>query len=275
MKNNILWAFLFFAFTAKSQNQRFIYDVQYKKDSTSHILTKENYILDIIKNDVLYYTRDFFVADSLISNNIPFPKDIKLNTSNIISHQIGNNSFDEYDLFENTVLKLQTSSSQNWKLTEEKKQIKNITLQKATTYWGGRNWIAWFTPEIPLQEGPYKFHGLPGLIVEIYDAKNNYKFELVKIIQIKQIVNNQFITMSKQMSIPVTWEKYKETKLKYYASPISFIRNGAPTGKNDQFYLNDGTIVNAGNLKEINQNLRNNIKKYNNPIELDKAIQYP
>lgn len=131
MKNNILWAFLFFAFTAKSQNQRFIYDVQYKKDSTSHILTKENYILDIIKNDVLYYTRDFFVADSLISNNIPFPKDIKLNTSNIISHQIGNNSFDEYDLFENTVLKLQTSSSQNWKLTEEKKTDKKHHFTKS------------------------------------------------------------------------------------------------------------------------------------------------
>ena len=54
-------------------------------------------------------------------------------------------------------------------------------LQKATTDFGGRKWTAWFTTEIPYSEGPYKFKGLPGLVVELSDSENNFQFELVKI----------------------------------------------------------------------------------------------
>ena len=41
--------------------------------------------------------------------------------------------------------------------------------------------MAWFTSEIPIQRGPWKFGGLPGLIVKISDAKKEYNFELVKL----------------------------------------------------------------------------------------------
>ena len=237
--------------------------------------TKENYHLDFTGDEVLYYTRDFFIADSLIVNNIPFPKELKLNTSTIIKHKKGSNNFDEYDLLENTVLNLQSTDSQNWLLTTEKKQEKDLILQKATTIWGGRNWIAWFATAIPFQEGPYKFHGLPGLILEIADDKGNYKFSLVKSENIKESTENQYIEMAYQMSIPVTWEKFKNTKLKYYESPINFIKNGIGDSKKNEFYLNDGTTVNSSNSREVNERLRNTIKKYNNPIEVDKAIFYP
>ncbi len=274
MKSSFLLVLLL-GFFVKSQTHRFIYDVEYKKDSTSDVSTKENYVLDVGKNEILYYTRDFFIADSLINNNIPFPKDMRLNTSTIIFHKINSDDYDEYDLLENTILKLQTKDSQNWKLTEEKKQVKNLTLQKATTVWGGRNWTAWFTTEIPFQEGPYKFHGLPGLIVEIYDDKNNYRFELVKSENIAKTSENQFIAMSRQMSVPVTWEKYKSTKIKFYESPINFIRNGMSGSKDEEFFLNDGTTVNSKNLREVNETLRKTIKRYNNPIEINRTINYP
>lgn len=278
MKNNnnkkIFLLVLLVNFYAKSQTYRYIYDVEYKKDSISNITTKENFLLDIGKQEVLYYTKDFFIADSLVKGNIPFPKDLQLNTSAIISHKIGENYYDEYDLLENTILKLQEKDSQNWKLINERKQIKDLILQKATTKWGGRNWIAWFATEIPFQEGPYKFHGLPGLIVEIYDDKNNYRFELVKSENICKPFENQFITMSREMSIPLNWDKYNITKLKFYESPVNFIKNAIGDSKNEEFFLNDGTKVNSQNMREINTQLRNRIKKYNNPINLDKAIIY-
>ena len=267
--------FIFLVYFANSQTNRFIYDVEYKKDSLSTVTTKENYHLDISQSEINYYTRDFFIADSLIINNIPFPKEMKLNTSNIISHKKGSNNFQEYDLLENTILNLKSTDSQIWKLTEEKKKIKDLTLQKATTNWGGRNWIAWFTQEIPFQEGPYKFHGLPGLIIELEDDKGNYKFSLVKSQNLKIDYKNQFLEMSKNMSVPVTWEKYKNTKLSYYESPINFIRNGIGSSNSSDFFLNDGTKVNSTNMREVNENLRKNIKKFNNPIEINKAIKYP
>ncbi len=257
---------------AQAQTQRFIYDVSYKKDADSEILTKENYHLDVYPDRSEYYQRDFFIADSLIANNIPFPKNAKLNTSSIISHKKGNENFNEYELLENTILNLQTKDAQNWKLTNESKKVKDLTLQKATAHYGGREWTAWFAKEISVQEGPYKFYGLPGLIVELYDDKNNYKFELVKSTKVNHPVNNMFISMAKEKSVPTGWDKYKNTKLAYYASPINFIRNGA---QGDQFFLNDGTKVTAENRREINENLKNNIKRYNNPIDLDKKIIYP
>lgn len=274
MKTNFIALVLIIVFNNYSiaQTHRFIYDVVYKKDSTSNITTKENYILDIGTKETKYYKYDFFVADSLITNNIPFPKEMKLNTSDIIVHKNNNNEFFQYDLLENTVLQLQTNDTQKWNLSQEKKNVKNLSLQKAITTWGGRNWTAWFAEEIPFQEGPYKFHGLPGLIVEIYDDKKNYHFELVRSEKIKE-EENQFIEMSEKLGIPITWEKYKTAKLKYYESPVNFIKNSAENS--EQLYLNDGTIVNSKNSKEIDEQLRNSIRKYNNPIELDKVIAYP
>lgn len=274
MKTNFIALVLIIVFNNYSiaQTHRFIYDVVYKKDSTSNITTKENYILDIGTKETKYYTYDFFVADSLITNNIPFPKEMKLNTSDIIVHKNNNNEFFQYDLLENTVFQLQTNDTQKWNLSQEKKNVKNLSLQKAITTWGGRNWTAWFAEEIPFQEGPYKFHGLPGLIVEIYDDKKNYHFELVRSEKIKE-EENQFIEMSEKMGIPITWEKYKTAKIKYYESPVNFIKNSAENS--EQLYLNDGTIVNSKNSREIDEQLKNSIRKYNNPIELDKVIAYP
>jgi len=272
MKKTVFMAVLAAGFWAKSQTHRFIYDVIYKKDADSEVLTKENFHLDIHPEKVEYYQRDFFIADSLISNNLQFPKDSKLNTSTIIYHKTGNENYDEYDLMEDTVLKLQTKDSQQWKLTGESKKVKDLQLQKATASYGGREWTAWFAKNIPFQEGPYKFHGLPGLIVELYDDKNNYRFELVKSVKLDKPVKNMFIDMSRERSVPVTWEKYKTTKLTFYESPINFIRNGE---EGDQFFLNDGTKVNAANRREVNERMRQNIKRFNNPVELDKKIMYP
>lgn len=61
----------------------------------------------------------------------------------------------------------------NWNILSEKKQIGNFTCTKATTSFRGRNYIAWFTNEIPLPYGPWKLQGLPGLILEAYNENKN------------------------------------------------------------------------------------------------------
>lgn len=53
--------------------------------------------------------------------------------------------------------------------------------QRATCHWRGRNYIAWFAPDIPIRRGPWKFGGLPGLIMKIYDVDNLYVFKAVAI----------------------------------------------------------------------------------------------
>ncbi|MDX1720365.1 MAG: GLPGLI family protein, partial [Salegentibacter mishustinae] len=61
-----------------------------------------------------------------------------------------------------------------WEILAETKSIKDFKVQKAKTSFRGRNYIAWFTPEVPISEGPYKFNGLPGLILEIADTDKHW-----------------------------------------------------------------------------------------------------
>ncbi|MNY31463.1 hypothetical protein D3C86_1656270 [compost metagenome] len=56
-----------------------------------------------------------------------------------------------------------------WELKNETKTIGKYTCYKATTNFRGRNYTAWYAPDIPLPYGPWKLQGLPGLILEAYD----------------------------------------------------------------------------------------------------------
>ncbi|GAA3964040.1 hypothetical protein GCM10022407_08390 [Hymenobacter antarcticus] len=67
----------------------------------------------------------------------------------------------------------------HWKITPVRKAVAGYECQQAFTGFGGRTFEAWFTRDIPVSEGPYKFYGLPGLIVKVRDTHSNYLFELL------------------------------------------------------------------------------------------------
>ncbi|MDR1161618.1 MAG: GLPGLI family protein [Tannerellaceae bacterium] len=68
---------------------------------------------------------------------------------------------------------------QNWEILSDTATILGYGCQKAQCHWRGRDWEAWFTTEIPLSEGPWKFYGLPGLITKLHDTAKHYSFELI------------------------------------------------------------------------------------------------
>ncbi len=63
-----------------------------------------------------------------------------------------------------------------WKISSDTATYGGLHCQKATAHFKGRNYTAWFCPDMPLHVGPWKLNGLPGIIVEAYDAKKDVRF---------------------------------------------------------------------------------------------------
>jgi len=70
----------------------------------------------------------------------------------------------------------------NWRISTEKANFAELRCQKATCHFKGRDYTAWFCPDLPVRVGPWKLNGLPGVIVEAYDAKREvvFKFDQVE-----------------------------------------------------------------------------------------------
>ncbi len=69
-----------------------------------------------------------------------------------------------------------------WSLTGETDTILGLPCMQAVTNYGGRRYYAWFTLEVPINDGPYTFQGLPGLILKVMDDKGWYIFTANNII---------------------------------------------------------------------------------------------
>jgi len=65
----------------------------------------------------------------------------------------------------------------DWKTSGDTATFDGLHCQKATCYFKGRNYIAWFCPDLPVHTGPWKLNGLPGAIVDARDAKNEVVFK--------------------------------------------------------------------------------------------------
>ena len=66
-----------------------------------------------------------------------------------------------------------------WQILSETKELLGYSCQLASCDFRGRTWYAWFSTDIPVNEGPWKLFGLPGLVLEAYDSKKHYTYEAV------------------------------------------------------------------------------------------------
>ncbi|SEW32241.1 GLPGLI family protein [Chryseobacterium wanjuense] len=106
----------------------------------------------------------------------------------------------------------------NWKLENESKNILGYTCQKATTEFRGRKFTAWYSKDLPINNGPYIFNGLPGLIMELEDKKNQYHF--IAIAMDKKPM--QIYLRNEDEIFKVTRKKYREVQKAYHDNPAFF-----------------------------------------------------
>lgn len=64
-----------------------------------------------------------------------------------------------------------------WELVSDSTAtIMGYACQLAVANFKGRTWYAWYAEDIPLDNGPWKLRGLPGLILRAYDSGKQYEF---------------------------------------------------------------------------------------------------
>jgi GLPGLI family protein len=94
----------------------------------------------------------------------------------------------------------------HWKILQEERKISGYTCKKAVTHFRGRYYEAWFAPDLPVSDGPWKLHGLPGLILEAYDKDKEIQYLFVSI-KFPYPVSNDIIQPKK--GAPISFEAFK------------------------------------------------------------------
>lgn len=266
--NKLSIVFIFITLLCFGQKMSFVYEVKYRlNDEMPDIFNTSKMVLDFSDSNSIFRENIDRKSDSLkMRNGIPMTNSgfenqfyIKKNfTDNIISKIITNGQFC-YALPIEEILK--------WKILSENKKIGVYNCQKAVVEYGGRDWIAWFTDEIPINDGPYIFRDLPGLIVSIADSKSDYNFDLV---QVKKSSN---LFDSRTKVINIDWNKYEQLAKDYYQNPNAEIEQKIRNAKKVIMQDANGNVIDF-DLRQMNKDRQEQIRNNNNPIELNRKIDY-
>lgn len=93
-----------------------------------------------------------------------------------------------------------------WVITNRTKTIDGMQCLKALTIFRGRAYSAWFNSNIAISEGPWKFGGLPGLIIELYDEDRHMYWKMKELTLSSEAIplmpesTTDFATMKKEFN---------------------------------------------------------------------------
>lgn len=282
MKKTFL-LFIFISALFSAQN-RFIYDYKFVADSTNKADVKsEMMYLDISEKGSKFYSREVYVSDSIMTAT--YEKEIKATGSmNVIMKPMTRRGSVRYKIYKNypnfetyslsrigmDQYKIWDKRPISWKILSEKQKIGNWETQKATTEFAGRKWTAWFTEELPFQDGPYKFRGLPGLIVKLEDATQSHVFELKAVGKYKEEVQKVSEFVGNERDIEINQEQYKKLFLEERNDPAKSLKMAVANGAVLQFRDGSGNEISPSEMiKRREQQAKENNKKDNNIIEID------
>lgn len=190
MKKIALIIVLISNLNALSQNLEARYEMHFKQDSLSADTKVEScYLFIKDKSRSFFSTKGFMFNDSIMvlheNGKLSDAEFLRPQNAFYYTH-LNRFVYKDYTtslttIYESIALdsyKYSLNQELNWEIKNETKNIGDYDCYKASTYYAGRNYIAWFTKEIPISDGPYIFGGLPGLIVKICDQSGSYDFEL-------------------------------------------------------------------------------------------------
>ncbi len=239
------------------------YRLEYQEDSTdTNSVKSEIGVLYLGKVHSRYSSLGKAVKDSL--EHLPTPEMMRMDEYNAMTdfkYSIYKDYQDNQLVLAEKVFQYQLKYKQDlkqidWEILLETKEILGFQVQKAKGSFAGRSYIAWFASELPFLDGPYKFNGLPGLILEISDLQNQYHFTLTGFQELQKPVDQLLNLKNYKM---VSQQELDQVRDDYYRDPIGTMQKaGVKFGWSEE--------DEAKARKELSEKY----KKRNNPIELQE-----
>ncbi len=133
-------------------------------------------------------------------------------------------------------------------------EIIGYRCQLAKTKFKGRTWYAWYAEDIPMQEGPWKLCGLPGLILKAYDENKEYIFSGIGM---STLSTTSPITISKAKREEISQKDLRNAKEKFTPGMVM-----------ESLNIKNVKVQDA-NGKPLDMKKLMNKKNVFNPIELE------
>jgi len=177
----------------------------------------------------------------------------------------------------------QTYPTQEWEILGDHKEIGGYSCQNAKTTFKGRTFEVWFTTELPFPYGPWKLHGLPGLILDARDMKNEVVFAYAGF---DKLEDSKVQVALPQGAITTSMDEVKKIQAAFKANPQAYMNARAAKSRSISVGSGNAITVNSGSgagaktgdggmdvsrIKSFNirkDELYKPSKVTNNPIEL-------
>ncbi|PKG41601.1 GLPGLI family protein [Psychroflexus sp. MES1-P1E] len=242
-------------------SHKFTYLLTYQPDSTvTYNKQSGEMFLLTSENSSVFQSKNGYLKDSLLlaiendpNEEISMADISRFPKTQFHSKILKKNSKDSIIVYDKIVTDnfkyLEYKGNIKWKISSDTQTINGLKCQKATTSYGGRDYEAWFSDEIPISDGPYKFSGLPGLIIKISDSKKHYVFELIS----KSKIDLTYTNLEPKKNLFFT------TKSVFFDRREDFKENIIERIAQSGFIIDD----------KYKADVRRKLKKRNNPIELE------
>lgn len=212
-------------------------------DDTLNKPFTEQMLLQVGPNRSAFYSYQAYQTDSVVTAALQRGEAVNINMSSRVSWKLyknypeaGQTTFmdkvanDRYAVTEPTEVP-------HWQLVPDSADhILGYAVHLAKTHFKGREWLAWYASDIPIDNGPWKLQGLPGLILKACDTAHEYCFDVAALRNISQ---PKAMTCKKQGYAPIKRKELYKIYQRYYADPIGYTLLSYPASSTNSIKITD------------------------------------
>lgn len=192
MRSILLLAFMIAAqVSVFGQKENTVYNVTYTFWRDLGLPTQDVWSLTLDDEQSLFVIEKSGKAQPTVKDGVTIKQHVIETEQRIVPHLYidfkKDSIYSQGQIFKTTYYVKDPLHEPSWKILPDTKNISGYACQKATGNFRGRDYDVWFTNEIPIQAGPWKLNGLPGLIIYAEDHTGSIRFTATSVSELASV----------------------------------------------------------------------------------------